>query len=54
VSRYELVDWTPAKHPPIPLKANLTMRRRRDMAFLTNMHLRKTGTTYIHNGRSPR
>lgn len=53
MNRYELVDWTPSNHPPIPLKENLTMRRRRDMAFLTNMRLRKTGTTYIHNGGKP-
>lgn len=49
----ELVDWTPSKHPPIPLAAHLSRRRRRTAALMCNMHLRKIGTKYIHNGRKP-
>jgi hypothetical protein len=52
-ARWELVDWTPAKHPPILLAEHLTMRRRRTAAWMCNMHLRKVGTRYLHKGRKP-
>lgn len=53
MTRWELVDWTPAKHPPILLDARLHRHRRRTAALMTNMHLRKVGTRYIHKGRKP-
>ncbi|WP_309073248.1 hypothetical protein [Paenarthrobacter sp.] len=50
MSRYEFVDWTPAKHPAITVDPKWTPRARRNLAFLLNMKLRKVGTKYIHNG----
>jgi len=54
MNRYELVDWTPERHPRILLARACSPRRRRSLAFLTNMELRKVGTMYINNGRKPR
>ena len=53
MTRYELVDWTPAKHPPILLAERLNKYRRRKAAWMCNMTLRKVGTRYIHKGRKP-
>jgi hypothetical protein len=52
-ARWELVDWTPAKHPPIRLSERICRRSRRSHAFKCNMILRRVGATYIHNGRKP-
>lgn len=50
MTRYELVDWTPSKHPAMPVPSRMKPQERRNLAFLVNMELRKTGTKYIHNG----
>ena len=54
MKRWELVDWTPAKHPPIQLRPRMNKRARRTAAWMCNMHLRKVGKKYIHNGRKPK
>jgi len=50
---YELVDWTPARHPAIPLSPKMNRHKRRTAAWMCNMKLRRIGTTYIHNGGKP-
>lgn len=53
MTRYELVDWTPAKHPPILLSKRMNRYRRRTAALMCNMQLRKVGARYIHKGGKP-